>query len=65
MEIDQSDLEKIRDALASAEKFLVSRDTANAAVHLAAEVRHSPITRVVQAERERADRLLEPDATVS
>jgi hypothetical protein len=50
---------KIRDALAAAERFFLSRDRSNAAVHLASSVRFSPLTTTVQAERERADRIME------
>jgi hypothetical protein len=61
MQIDRSDLEKIRDALAAAETFHRRRDEMNAAGHLAAEVRLSPLASTLVAERERAERLLLDD----
>jgi hypothetical protein len=50
------DLAKIRDALAAAERHHVARDESNAALHLG-EVRYSPLTSTLVAERERVDRL--------
>lgn len=56
--VSRSDLEKIRDGLAAAEMFHKRRDEMNGAVHLAPTVRYSPLTSTLEAERERADRLL-------
>lgn len=59
MEVDRSDMGKIRDALADVEKYLLARDRSNAAIHLSSSVRFSPLTSVVQAARERADIIME------
>ena len=58
MNVDRSDLEKIRDALHAAERHHVARDEMNAASHLAPAARYAPLTSTLVAERERADRLL-------
>ena len=58
MNVHDSDLLKIRDALAAAEKFLVLRDEMNGSVHLAGQVRFSPLTSEVIAARERVDELV-------
>jgi hypothetical protein len=57
--IQRSDLEKIRDALAAAARHHISRDESNAALHLAPVTRYSPLTSTLEAEHERAERLLE------
>ncbi len=51
--VDVTDLEKIYDALASSLIFFKRRDEMNAEVHLAREVRYSPLTATVEAELER------------
>lgn len=56
--VDTSDLWKVRDALAAAEKHHVARDESNAALHLAPEARLSPLTSTLVAERERLDAIL-------
>lgn len=58
VEVDTSDLEKIKDAMDKAERFFMSRDSMNAQVHLG-EPRWSPITSLVMAEHERLANLLE------
>lgn len=58
LDVNRSDLDKIHDAMIDAEAFFVHRDSMNAAVHLAGDVRYSPITSRIQAERERLSRIL-------
>lgn len=55
--VESSDLEKICDALAQSRLFFERRDEMNAAVHLGG-VRYSPLTSLVQAEHDRARRLV-------
>ncbi len=52
-DVAASDLEKICDALADACAFLRKRDEMNAHVHMAREVRYSPLTTTVMAATER------------
>ena len=59
MEVDKSDLLKILDVLKGNEEFHVARDEMNGAVHLAREVRFSPLTSVTIAARERLEKILE------
>lgn len=47
VEIELSDLQKIRDALHKAHEHHDFRDRMNAALHLASEVRFSPLTSVL------------------
>src|SRR3990172_4523909 len=56
--IEQSDALKISDALQAASAFLEARDRMNAQVHLAREVRFSPLTSEVVAARDRLGLLL-------
>ncbi len=56
--VDVTDLEKIRDALAASLIFFQHRDEMNAEVHLAREVRYSPLTSRVAAELERLDTII-------
>ena len=58
MEVHRSDLEKIRDVLAAATRHHVSRDESNAALHLAAQARYSPLTSELEAAYERVEALL-------
>ena len=58
MNIEQSDALKISDALQAASAFLEARDRMNAQVHLAREVRFSPLTSEVVAARDRLGLLL-------
>lgn len=54
-----SDLEKIQDVLEASKKFFKRRDEMNAEVHLAREVRYSPLTVEVMAACDRVRTLLE------
>jgi hypothetical protein len=56
--IDRSDLLKILDALRGNEEFHRKRDEMNGALHLAREVRYSPLTSETMAARERLEKLL-------
>jgi hypothetical protein len=62
MEIHESDLLKIMDSLKSNEGFHRHRDLMNGAIHLAREVRFSPITSETIAARERLESLLKEKA---
>lgn len=53
-----SDLQKVLDALVSTHKFLKLRDEMNAEVHLAREVRYSPLTTTVAAQCDRVRMIL-------
>ena len=55
MEIDESDLLKILDTLRGNELFHTSRDKMNGALHLAKEVRYSPLTTETINARERLE----------
>jgi hypothetical protein len=55
MEVDKSDLLKILDVLKNNENFHYNRDKMNGAVHLAREVRFSPLTSETIAARERLE----------
>ncbi|MCL4866986.1 MAG: hypothetical protein KJZ47_13910 [Gemmatimonadales bacterium] len=62
MQVHTSDAQKILDALDRAAAFFSHRDEMNAAVHLATQVRYSPLTSEVEAARDRLRALLlEPD----
>lgn len=54
-----SDLEKIHDVLLAAVHFHQHRDEMNGAVHLAQQVRYSPLTSQLQAELDRVKGLIE------
>ena len=56
--VEGSDLLKVRDALQASYWFFKARDEMNAQLHLAREVRYSPITVQVEAELERLQTLL-------
>jgi len=58
--VHRSDLEKIRDVLAAATRHHVNRDESNAALHLAARARYSPLTSELEAAHERVEALLAP-----
>lgn len=62
MEVDKSDLLKIRDALQAATEHHIARDRANAKLHLAHEVRYSPLTSTLMAANERLA-VIVPDHT--
>lgn len=57
--VARSDLEKVHDALVAAVRFHEFRDRMNAALHHAAEVRFSPLTSTLAAERDRVQVILE------
>ncbi len=59
MEIQRSDLEKIYDAINEATEFFKRRDEMNAKIHLAEEIRYSPITSRLINERMRLEVLLD------
>jgi len=58
MEIDKSDLLKVLDILKANEKFHRNRDLMNGSIHLAKEVRFSPITSETISAVERMEQLL-------
>jgi len=53
MTVERAGLEKVHDALMEAFEFLKYRDLMNARIHLAREVRFSPITSMVETELDR------------
>lgn len=55
----RSDLEKILDTLVAAKRFFLRRDEMNAEVHLAREVRYSPLTTECAAQCDRLRTMLE------
>lgn len=59
IKVDVSDLQKVLDALTEAKVFLIKRDEMNAYVHLAKEVRYSPLTSLVVSEQERLIALID------
>lgn len=58
IEVERSDLEKTLDVLMAAARHHTARDDANAALHLAASTRFSPLTSNLLAECDRLKRLL-------
>jgi len=58
MEIDKSDLLKVLDVLKDNEEFHRNRDKMNSAIHLAREIRFSPITSETISAVERIEQLL-------
>ena len=58
MEVDRSDLEKLRDPLVHAVRHHKARDVMNAELHLARETRWSPITSELEAALDRLDLML-------
>ena len=59
VEVQESDLNKVYDALHLTGEFFKHRDVMNAQVHKAAETRYSPITSTVLAELDRVKALIE------
>lgn len=59
MNVQRSDLEKILDTLVAAERFFKRRDEMNAEVHLARDVRYSPLTSATAAQCDRVRTMLE------
>ena len=62
MKVDISDLQKVYDALVGNETFHRHRDAMNGAVHLAREVRFSPLTSETIAARERVEAMMQANA---
>jgi len=58
MQIDKSDVQKILDVLIMNEEFHIHRDKMNGAIHLAKEVRYSPITSETISAKERLEKLI-------
>lgn len=58
MEVHRSDLEKIHDTLVIAAEHHVHRDEMNGCLHLAKQVRLSPLTSELCAARDRVEALL-------
>ena len=56
--VDESDLLKLRDVLAGNVQFHSNRDRMNGAVHLAKEVRYSPLTSETMSAYDRVNALL-------
>lgn len=56
--VNESDLLKILDALKGNEEFHRKRDEMNGAVHLAREIRYSPLTSETIAARERLQKII-------
>lgn len=61
MDIHRSDVEKVLDAVMHAAEHHVYRDRMNGCLHLAKEVRFSPLTSELIAARERLEKLLLED----
>jgi len=61
VEIDKIDLLKILDVLKVNEDFHRNRDLMNGSIHLAKEVRFSPITSETISAKERLEKLLKND----
>lgn len=61
MDIHRSDVEKVLDAISHAAQHHVYRDRMNGSLHLAKEVRFSPLTSELIAARERLEKLLVED----
>ena len=61
MEINESDLLKVLDVLRNNEEFHRNRDKMNASIHLAKEMRFSPITSETISAVERLERLLKKE----
>lgn len=59
MDIDKSDLLKVLDVLRANEQFHRARDEMNGALHLAREIRFSPLTSETISARERIEARLE------
>jgi hemerythrin-like domain-containing protein len=58
MNIHRSDMEKVLDTVTHAAEHHVYRDRMNGSLHLAREVRFSPLTSELIAARERLEKLL-------
>ena len=58
MEVQQADMEKVRDTLRDALAFFKARDEMNGAVHCAKQIRYSPLTTNIEAECERLEGII-------
>jgi hypothetical protein len=58
IEVERSDLEKVHDVLSVALRHHRARDESNAALHLAAQARYSPLTSQLESEYERLTHVL-------
>ena len=58
IDVDRSDLLKIRDALDACAAHHSKRDESNAAIHMAREVRYSPLTTTIAAALQRINELI-------
>lgn len=58
IDVERSDLEKVHDVLAAALRFHRARDESNAALHLAGQVRYSPLTSQLESEYDRLTHVL-------
>ena len=58
MEIDKSDFQKLYDVLKINEEFHRNRDKMNSSIHLAKEIRFSPITSETISAVERIEKLI-------
>ena len=61
MKIDESDLLKLFDVLKVNEEFHRNRDKMNSSIHLAKEIRFSPITSETISAAERIEKLLKQE----
>jgi len=61
MNVDRSDLYKIWDALLASNEFLKRRDEMNAVLHLAKEIRYSPLTTETMSAVQRLETILRED----
>ena len=61
IQIESSDLLKIREALQRSYAFFQFRDKMNAEIHLAQDVHYSPITSLVGTEWQRCVKILEKE----
>lgn len=61
VDVHRSDLEKVLDTLVVAAEHHVFRDQMNGRLHLAKDVRYSPLTSELLAARDRVDALLKHD----
>ena len=58
MEVHESDLQKVRDVVQAACEYHANRDRMNAAVHMAATPRYSPLTTELASARDRLGDLI-------
>lgn len=58
VEVESSDLLKIHDALEMAKRYFMRKDSMNAALHMAENVRYAPLTSTVEAATVRLNEIL-------